>query len=304
MTKISKIETQGLREKNGFSLNEKAKAISTCGFWYYTRLHTADRILDGGKFHVSNFREMNDTGEAERHQDKQDFLHALCFCNSNSEKIPMWYLYSGISGNGASLGFTPSKMMTFLRQIKTVETPKGEKLYCERDFDMQFGWIYYRKTNERGRILYRQNWYEVDDPVGFESDNYFIKDYPWEYEREFRIVFINKTSTPYPYLVLHIPEELLAAVKIKLAPEITKSELEGLMPELPGFQKQMTRKTEYSSLQIKMGLCGRNLANILSYLEQELRKTQGKISSEDLCKIISKTGACGKQTAKKKTTPE
>ena len=49
---------------------------------------------------------MNDLREADLHGAEKEDIFVQCFCNSDTEKIPMWYLYGGIVGRGASIGFT------------------------------------------------------------------------------------------------------------------------------------------------------------------------------------------------------
>ncbi len=71
---------------------------------------------------------MNDQEEANRHLKDQERVFALCFCNSNTEKIPLWYLYSGLSGKGAALGFTAAKMMKWLESIQTVYGVKSRSI--------------------------------------------------------------------------------------------------------------------------------------------------------------------------------
>ena len=63
---------------------------------------------------------MNDLHEVELHNDEKDNIFVQCFCNSPNEKIPMWYLYGGITGKGASIGFTPGVMQAYIKSINHV----------------------------------------------------------------------------------------------------------------------------------------------------------------------------------------
>ena len=76
--------------------------------------------MKSGYFFASNLAIMNDKNEKELHPNNSESVHALCFCNSNTEKIPMWYLYGGITGKGCALGVTPAKMRDWIRMIKEV----------------------------------------------------------------------------------------------------------------------------------------------------------------------------------------
>ncbi len=103
--RISAVE---LLQKNKIDLDGNAKDFSQTKFWYYTKVDTVSKILESRSFHVSNLARMNDKAEALLHDSDKEKVHALCFCNSRSEKIPMWYLYAGLSGKGAAIGITPS----------------------------------------------------------------------------------------------------------------------------------------------------------------------------------------------------
>ena len=139
------ISSEKLKAMNCPYLPEKTKEFSGYTFWHYTSLNTADLILQNKCMHIRNLSVMNDIDEAELHKNDKDFIHCLCWCNSNTEKIPMWYLYSGISGQGVSFGLTPSVMLTFIKSIKTITTPDKHTLCIDKDFDLDYGWVFYRK---------------------------------------------------------------------------------------------------------------------------------------------------------------
>lgn len=262
------ITTNELLDKNSAISLKTAKEFCSSTFWYYTSLKTANLILDNHCFHCRNFTEMNDKREADLHGEESQFIHALCFCNSNTEKIPMWYLYSGITGNGASIGITPATMIKFINSIQTVKNAEGTvELVRDKDFELKYGWVYYRKADKTA-INYRRTWYRIDDTALFEKDNYFIKDYPWEYEKEFRIVIKNKTNIPYDKLVINFPDDLYKSLKIKLAPEITELSFVDLAADLRGFHKLLSKKLMHSELSIKMDLCQRNKNEIIEHFSE------------------------------------
>ena len=107
-----------LRENNPQKVSESLKLSSNYTFWNYTSIGNLNKILESGYFFASNLAIMNDKNEKELHLNNSESVHALCFCNSNTEKIPMWYLYSGITGKGCALGVTPAKMRDWLRTTK------------------------------------------------------------------------------------------------------------------------------------------------------------------------------------------
>lgn len=288
-----------LRACNPISLPDKAKDFSRYNFWTYTRLQTAELILASGCFRLSNLKGMNDQEEAAYHAKDQARVFALCFCNSNTEKIPMWYLYSGLSGKGAALGFTAAKMMKWLSSIKEVYAVKngqtkadGEKLIVGKNVQLQYGWVYYQKPREPKNISYRNKWYVIDDPAAFRKDNFFIKSYPWEYEREFRIVFIAEKNTSYDALFVDIPDDIRDALKVMLAPELQEKQFHKMKKGLKHIGR--THQPIYSNLSIRMNLFERNLDNLLDCLKEELAQSDSKVKAEDICSVLQDAGHCPK----------
>lgn len=290
------ITSKELIEKNATRLPTRASEFSNSSFWYYTSLSTADLILKNKCIYVSSISEMNDLDEADLHVANKEFVHCLCFCNSNTEKIPMWYLYAGIAGKGVSIGITPSVMLSFIESIHSVVTTDGKTtLVKDRDFDIDWGWVYYRKKENTAQVMYRRQWYSLTDPQLFEYKNYYIKSYPWEYEKEFRIVFHNKTSIPYKQLVVDI-SSIYEKIKVKLAPELSDSLFRELLPSLVGFRDYLAAIPQKSDLKINMNLCKRNYRGFLEYIKTDIgkKKEDREVKVEEICEIIKDATACRK----------
>ena len=289
------ISARALRELNPAALPERAAEFGKKSFWYYTRLSTADRILDTGRFRVSSLRDMNDLDELRLHEADKERVFALCFCNSDSEKIPMWYLYSGIAGEGAALGLTPLKLLKFFASLETLsgvdETGRELPLAVGRDVELSFGWVYYRKKESPGQVLYRNKWYRVDDAAAFEEGNFFLKAYPWEYEREFRLMLRNLSDTALQAIYIPIPEEVRASLKLRLAPELDAEKLAKLH-NLAYIGKDARCKMQFSKLSIKMNLFHRNRNSLPDYLRAEFAKEEPDFSPETLCELLSNAGHC------------
>ncbi len=293
------ISARELKAKNDNIIPAVARELSKKSFWYYTRLTTADQILDGRSFWVGSISAMNDLDELELHKREKDNIFALCFCNSESEKIPMWYLYSGIAGKGAALGLTPGTMLAFLRSLVEVEGVKEDDnrdtLKIGDEIELRFGWVYYRKQAEHNHILFNNKWYELRDVSAFEKDNYFIKNYPWEYEKEFRLIFINHTGTTYKRLVVTIPESVRDKIKLRLAPELKFSDLRK-NKNLKYIRKMPESALVYSKLKIRMNLFSRNKESLTEYLSEEFTKKDPDVTPEELCQLIEDASRCKKAT--------
>lgn len=291
------ISSKELLSQNAIPLPKYAKDFSHYSFWQYTRLESADLILASKSFRISNLNGMNDLDEAKQHETDRHRVFALCFCNSDTEKIPMWYLYSGIAGKGAAIGFTPAKMLKWIQSITEVRGVKagqkkneGDILTVGKDVQFEYGWVYYQKPQEPKNIYYRNEWYRIDDVATFQNGNYFIKYYPWEYEREYRLVFHTKQS--YDAIFVDIPEKINDSVKVKLAPELTQQQF-NKVKNLACIGP--THTPAYSDLKIRMNLFSRNRPAIIEYLTDELSSANSEIEADKICNAIQSAGRCPKQ---------
>jgi hypothetical protein len=286
-----------MKQLNKVDLKDK-KRFGSSSFCHYTKVNSLDSILQSEAIWVSKLTQMNDLNEKKRYEKMGlDSFFGLCFCNSDSEKIPMWYLYAGISGNGARIRLTPAKLKWFLDSIKVVYpvysgTAQPKELQINRDCVMKIGWVFYTKKDRSNTVKYKNKWYNVqrecvgeasvnqeilsEEYKNFEKNNYFIKDYPWEYEKEFRIIFdfskykekhgcvdFDKISVP-----INIKD-----FKLMLAPEIKN--LENVFT-MPGFKKFIRNSIEQSGLSISMGLLGKDVDGIITSLEDALEHSDQK----------------------------
>lgn len=277
-----KITNEELKSKNNSVIPKTTKEFANANFWYYTSQKTVNDILESKQFHVSSLCRMNDREEAQLHTGESEDVFALCFCNSNSEKIPMWYLYSGVAGRGMAIGFTCKTMMNFIDSISVAyDVETGDKLEKGKEFELRFGWVFYRRSSTKSEIFYRNKWYKIEDENKFEEDNYFIKSYPWEYEREFRLVFINKSGCKHDRLRVDIPDALVKKLKFRTAPEMTEDTFLESYPGLKGFARISWNAMEHSKLGISMNLLERNQRSIKEFVFANLGKIVGKLDETE-----------------------
>lgn len=268
-----KIKSGDLKEKNNIVLPMRAKDFSDASFWYYTSMDTAIEILKNKKIFISNISMMNDLDEVELHGNDSKYVHCLCLCNSDTEKIPMWYLYAGLTGKGVAIKFTPATLLKLIASIETITTIDGNTTFERgKDFDIDFGWIFYRKKEYQSSVKHKGTWYSVEDSENFTEKNYFVKAYPWEYEREFRIVVHNhaKLKIPYDKLAIDI-SPVIDKLRLKLGPETSPEEFLKLYGQALG-RKELSLSIEESKLGIRMNLFERNLKSLKEYLADETRQ--------------------------------
>lgn len=254
------------------ALNQSTADMGDYAFWHYTKLESVCKIIENQYFLLGNLTCMNDILECEEHKDCANQIYVLSFCNSNTEKIPMWYLYSGIDGKGCSIGITAKGMSYFIDSIKTVKTYNSEKvLTIGKDFDLESGWVYYINKKEPNQVFYRNKWYDLttmdDDLI---KKSLFIKSYPWEYEREFRIIIKLKKDIPNEKIRIDIPEKLKSKIRLKTAPEIENESLNELQKIIN--YKSIKTEIKASELSIHMNLFNRNLNHIKELVKKHIDK--------------------------------
>lgn len=272
-------------------------------FYHYTTADSLRKILTGDDrgnhfFFVRSINDMNDRNEASWHKEDGDKIHSFCTCCTKHEKIPLWYLYSGICGRGVRIGITPGKMLKFLRSIEIVYPVTDGKvnyytpLRIHTDFDLLCGWVYYL-LDGNNRIFYRNSYYSTEciDENALKA-NYFIKNYPWEYEREFRIIIKNKTAQTYGRIAIPVPDAIIDGLEVMSAPEYTFSDAEKADFIRLGIKPGKIKK---SDLNIRMDLLRGNKADILEQIDAWCDEDQ----CGTICCFVQTRNKCIKQGVKK-----
>lgn len=256
------------KKQNTCNLDGRAKDFSKQSFWHYTKIKTLDKIFNredknGYALLCSKLKGVNDSDEQKRENSDNVFL--TCFCNSNSEKIPMWYLYGSITGNSAALGITPANMMKFLKSIDYVYGVKGESrdtIHIGDSLKIDYGWVYYvKKEREKTKFYLRREFYEITDFDRKCNDYYFLKNYVWNYEKEFRIVITDVANRGYDEILLPIPAEIARQMKLVVK---QKSLIDN--KTLP-MDKD---KIKESALGSEIDLLGRNRDEVLEYAKDHI----------------------------------
>jgi len=299
---MSTCEKISYRELLSFNENamEVLQARLKARCWHYTSAETMSCILKNSCFFVRSISAMNDFQERERHPDG-DRVHILCFCNTKEEQIAMWYLYSGMLGNGMAMGISPKSMHRFISSIATVYPVKTDNTVdkerpltvgIDGDFEFRCGWVYY----ETARTKFKHHGKEYQINKGeceiFAKDNYFIKEKCWEYEREFRFVFINKTAQIYDRIAVYfdadkVMNDVLLKTSSETSNDIVRWQYWGL--------EEYKGKIQESYLQIAMNLFERNKKE---FLKRWLETSSAKDFQDLMCDFCKKENCCSEKNKK------
>ena len=227
-------------------------------YCHYTSLRSLDSILGNKEFWISNVSYFNDCIDSNQfcETDKQ-LCFALCFATGKHENLPLWYLYSGMSGKGARVRFTKVSVRTqittgryFLRRIKRSETGGWEidssfdAIELEEGKNMEKIWgdiVYYSNKNRDNPSLcvdlkyntMTHHSFPANEFTDFQQNNIgFCKGLIWYYEKETRLLVrltneaaetvlndkIDGHETRY-VVVLEFNGKVYKGLKITLAPE-------------------------------------------------------------------------------------
>lgn len=264
-----------LRDKNpNSSADFYSQAAYTSSFYYHTRLDVAKKVLskEGLVFYISPISGMNDENEKDLHNKNKDRTYILCFSHLKTESIPMWYLYSGITGEGARIGLKPARMKDLIDSAIVLYPVYNGKMETSRpltilnDYDLEYGWVFYRNKADRS-IKHKEIQYNLSDSLdAFERDNFFVKDREWSYEKEFRLVFRLKNEIP-ERVALVLDKRIMMAddgLKLTLSPLLKDSDI-NLLAEQLGLP---VRLVSASKINAKMDLLKRNQQSIIDHFSE------------------------------------
>lgn len=168
-------------------------------YYHYTNLCAVNSILKNNEFWLSPICRVNDNRDKEQYGNtkQQKEFFTLCFSTGVNENLPLWYLYSGINGQGGRIRFTKAsvkklinngvfKLITVKNNVKNKELLTLEN---EKTMDLQFKDIlYYRIDGEKVSLKYNTmtnyNFNELNEKIY----PFFLKGLIWYYEKETRLL--------------------------------------------------------------------------------------------------------------------
>lgn len=244
--------------------------VSGTKFCHYTTLDNARKIINSEYIYWNQLCCMNDIDENELHTDENNQIFIASFCHSEAKSIPLFYLYSGIDGQGCRIEFTDSKLRNVVKSPSIY--PVNEKLcklkkkYDKCEYEIYAGWVHY--IAESGYHFYRgrEEKRYVDFKTAIEElkrlpEFYFIKNPIWKYECEFRIVIKFNKPISYKRIALHLPiKQNETGISITCGPEMQEDMLNTLHDEFAEYGIHKLKMFSDDKKRIRMGLIDRNAA--------------------------------------------
>ena len=238
-------------------------------YFHYTSSDVIKSIFNNHKIWISNVGRFNDHND--REQFNTPYFFSLCFSTGVNENLPLWYMYSGMNGQGGRLGIKKSAIKGFIGidgsvkyTLHELETDGNGKvtglkpntdiiLKKDVDFSLRFkDVLYYQHSDEKGTVDIKYNTMTNYNISKIEFEEYkkenigFFKSLVWYYEKETRLLIelvgnIRERIDPNKKYVitLDINEDILKHISVTFAPEIkdaqrekTENELRELYPDL------------------------------------------------------------------------
>ena len=225
------------------------RAYTHSQYFHYTDSKAMNSILEKKELWITSVKGFNDKIDKDQFADQQSTF-ALCFSTGENENLPMWYLYSGIKGDGARIRFTKTGIRTLINEstyyLVAVEGKNeiGERIPLKRDLDfhLEYGDVLYYKTggskNNKDTFVdlkyntmtnYRKIKKSEFD-IYVKSHEGFQKGLIWYYEKETRLVlrllgkrkeYVENKNEQKFRIILSFKDDLLSKIKVTLAPNIT-----------------------------------------------------------------------------------
>ena len=268
-------------------------------YCHYSTLQKIDCILKNECIWLSRLDEFNDTTESDNVANDKN-LFGLCFSALFSENLPMWYLYGGITGTGARITFKKNSFWKWINSLEFVLVNKFDNKVIQDviPVEKKYHDVIYASLEgqDKCRIKYNgcvnKNFLLQDYMVLKEKHKGFVKEIPWFYEKEFRILVrvddaiaeqLNRKESEIK-LAVRLREETFKTFDIMLGPE---SEIDDFSKYL-GFTKFLRSKIQKSSFKVKMNLLYRNQRNIID----EISQWYNEFASKNICEYIHNQNHC------------
>jgi hypothetical protein len=218
-------------------------------YLHYTNIKAINSILGNG-FWISCVDGFNDECDSVHFGKDKKYFYSLCFSTGINENLPLWYLYSGITGEGGRLRFTKNKIKQLIEsstyQLCEINKDKNEapkviidKLVDGESMKKSFKDILYFHENELYKNkpcelgLKYNNMTNYNVPQS-EFQSYlikyekFTKDSIWYFEKETRLLIeligaakeIIDKDKDY-VIVMKFPADINKWIKLDFAPEIS-----------------------------------------------------------------------------------
>ncbi len=216
---------------------QEGREYDHSGYYHYTSLKNVNSILEKRILYVSSLSPSNDATEGKAFP-HPELVYGLCFSTGINENLPLWYLYSGIEGQGGRIRLTKNGIKELIShaeyELQDCED-EGKKipLAAGKNVQVQFGdVIYCGKKTEKGKTVdlkYNTMTNHIiprtEEPALREEYKGFIKGLIWYYEKETRLLLTlinegrNYIQLGHQYrILLHFDQNLIRKIQITLWP--------------------------------------------------------------------------------------
>lgn len=253
-------------------------------YCHYTKLSVIDSILSHREFWLNSVTDFNDENDAKQFTDPKSRFYSLCFSTGVNENLSLWYLYSGIDGQGGRLRLTKAFVNKLIErdskyslyEVKKDVFGRKEKVRKVMDLIKNENMIltfrdilYYKiKNNEMVDLKYNTmtnyNFSSREFSHYLSQHSGFCKGLIWYYEKETRLLVeltgsaLSQLEEDKSYIVtLQFNDKIYHQLKLDLAPEI--KEISDITDKYSGIQKFLFDTSHvglsaYSGT-LKMNLC-------------------------------------------------
>lgn len=252
-------------------------------YCHYTSLKAIDCIIGGKTFWISNVKRFNDNWDSEQFAPNEQCYYSICFSTGMNENLALWYLYSGVDGQGGRIKFNKTWFRHLLDKatFTLCETNQEGKKKLNEVCKLETGStmnlrlhdvLYSEESEDHKKYDLKYNTMTNHCISKYEFQKYkranlgFSKSIIWYHEKETRLLIellgeAREKLDPdkFYFVEMTIDESVIKKMEIDFAPEVSEKEYSKILKKYPYIEKMSERfenvkLSKYAGL-IKMNLC-------------------------------------------------
>ncbi len=259
-------------------------------YFHYTSSTIIESIIENKQIWVSSVKSFNDTNDSEQFgtKEEQSYYFSLCFSTGINENLPLWYMYSGMNGQGGRIKITKGYIKTLFNNNNSLKCTlwekekkpngkiglkkgSGKSLRKDEDYSIEFKDIlYYRMDDSKNMVDIKYNTMTNYNITKYDFEKYisenkgFFKSLVWYYEKETRLIIKlidnakNLIDKNKEYVItIDLDGITPQNFSVMLAPEITDEEFRNVSNfMLEKAPKIELKKSKYHGT-VKMNFCSK-----------------------------------------------
>ncbi len=214
-------------------------------YFHYTDIGSLNKILESKSLKMSKLwykEKANDYIEQEWYSKNGKNLFSFCLCTGTSESLPLWYLYSGVDGQGARIEFSKKAIIKLIKNSKVYIRINDKKNILEKSKYEIYAYdiLYLGKdaTKDAYRIKYNDKIRNNISKKEYDTIQSTYKKCPkgliWFYEKETRLeikITDEEILKNENYDIFLDISEIIDLISVRLGPQADEQKRDDIINE-------------------------------------------------------------------------